>query len=190
MWRRLRVAPSRHLSPISSAITLQCRLLTGGAPNIVPEINYYENSAGNGTNLLFGDYQSIASESQIKRDYQEIDKISTSHTQGQGDPIWLRGRVQSIRVKGNASFLVLRSNASSTIQVTYFKDKTNAIESKKLLKYLEGLTVESIVDVRGKVVSANVLSCTQSDVEVNLSQIFVVSRAPSVLPFRLEDAAR
>jgi aspartyl/asparaginyl-tRNA synthetase len=140
-----------------------------------------------GTELLFGDYRSIASESQIKRDYHEIENITSELYK---EPIWLRGRVQSVRVKGNASFLVLRSNTSSTIQITYFKDKTNPIESKKLLKYLEGLTVESIIDVRGKIVSAKVHSCTQSSVEMNLSQIFVVSRAPSVLPFRLEDASR
>jgi aspartyl-tRNA synthetase len=148
-------------------------------------VNYYQGNE----DVLFGDYQSIASESQIHRNYEAIDQITATKSQ-LDDVIWLRGRVHSLRVKGNACFLILRSQNSSTIQIAYFKDKNNPIESKKLIKYVEALTPESIVDVRGRIVGADVHSCTQRDVEIHLQQIFVVSRAPAVLPFRLEDAAR
>ena len=38
--------------------------------------------------------------------------------------------------------------------------------------------------------SANVKSCTQSDIEIQIRKLFVVSRAPVQLPFLLEDANR
>jgi aspartyl-tRNA synthetase len=147
--------------------------------------NYYKDNEA----ITFGDYQSIASESQIHRKYEDIDQVSARGNQF-NDQIWLRGRVHSLRVKGNACFLILRSQNASTIQVAYFKDKNNPVESKKLLKYMGALTPESIVDVRGKIVGADVHSCTQRGVEIHLQQIFAVSRAPAILPFRLEDASR
>ena len=42
----------------------------------------------------------------------------------------------------------------------------------------------------GTVVAADVKSCTQNCVEVQIQKAFAVSRAPVVLPFLLEDAAR
>lgn len=52
-----------------------------------------------------------------------------------------------------------------------------------------GLTGESIVDVLGVVASADVKSCSQSNVEIQIKKVFAVSRAPALLPFLQEDAA-
>lgn len=147
-----------------------------------PKVNYYKSCENR-----FGDYISIASESQLKRNYEEIHTLTKRNKLNES--IWLRGRVHNLRVKGNACFIILRAH-NSTIQITYFKEKENPVESKKLIKFLETLTVESIVDVWGTLREANVLSCTQRDVEISLQKVFVVSRAPSILPFRIEDAAR
>ena len=104
--------------------------------------------------------------------------------------MWLRGRVSSVRAKGNTCFIVLRSNSFYTVQACHFKDKTNPDPSKALIKFVEGLTLESIVDVYGTVAAADVKSCSQGDVELQMRKIFVVSRAPVQLPFLLDDAAR
>jgi aspartyl-tRNA synthetase len=63
-------------------------------------------------------------------------------------------------------------------------------ESKNLLKYLSSLTLESIVDIQGLVVTANVKSCSQSNVELQIKKIFTVSKTPAKLPFSIEDASR
>ncbi len=50
--------------------------------------------------------------------------------------------------------------------------------------------MESIIDVFGTVVPADVKSCSQTNVEIQLQKVFTVSRAPVQLPFLLEDASR
>ena len=98
--------------------------------------------------------------------------------------------MSSVRVKGNACFLVLRCGSFYTTQAVHFKDKDDADNSKDLIKYAGGIALESIVDVQGVVAAADVKSCTQANVELQVRKLMVVSRAPSVLPFLLEDAAR
>ena len=147
-----------------------------GETHGTPAVNYYDPELPQRSDILYGDYQSISSEFPIQREYLAIDQITSQSPQVNhaNDLVWVRGRVSSVRVKGNACFLVLRSNHSSTIQITYFKDKKNPIESKKLIKFVESLPVESIVDVQGMILLAKVHSCTQSDVEINLQKIFII----------------
>jgi len=134
-----------------------------------------------------GDYEVSRSQSKDSRTYTKVRELAQSPT-----PVWVRGRVKSIRAKGNLCFLVLREmgDASTTAQACYFKDKGNADESKAMLKWLGHLTVESVVDVFGTAVEATVKSCSQKDVELQISKLFVVTRAPAQLPFLVEDAGR
>lgn len=84
----------------------------------------------------------------------------------------------------------MRSGSFYTTQACHFKDKDFPEESKGLIKYAAGLALESIVDVMGVVASADVKSCSQSNVEIQIKKLFTVSRAPVQLPFLLEDASR
>ena len=60
-----------------------------------------------------------------------------------------------------------------------------------MLKYISGISLESVVDVYAKVVRPDVeiLSCTQK-VELHVQRVHVVSRSAAVLPFTIEDASR
>lgn len=51
---------------------------------------------------------------------------------------------------------------------------------------------ESIIDIRGVVrkVEQEITSCTQREVELHVTQLFVVSAAEPRLPLQIEDAAR
>lgn len=133
-----------------------------------------------------GDYSLIQSRSETGRDFENIsflaDKISQT--------VWIRGRLHSIRIKGGSCFLVIRQNAFHTVQGTFFKDKTQPQKSQKMLRYLKTLTVESVVDVEGTVVEANVKSCSVNNVEIQLHRVHTVSKANAVLPFGIEDASR
>lgn len=117
-------------------------------------------------------------------DSMEIRKHNTK------DTVWLRGRLQSIRVKGGSCFLVLRQDSFDTVQACYFKDKEDPENSTKMIQYLKSLTVESMVDLEGTLVEADVKSCSIQNVELTINRIHCVSRADAILPFLVEDAAR
>lgn len=171
----------------------------------VPLVDYTSIIDNDGS-LQYGDYTTIASQISITRVYQDIkqigiddssdnndssglDGIDTSKLNA-GDVIWIRGRVSSVRAKGNACFLVIRGGSFYTIQACHFKDKSNPDISKAIIKYVGAIPLESIIDIQGKLVTADVKSCSQSNVELQIQKVFVVSRAPSTLPFLLEDASR
>ena len=154
----------------------------------IERVNYY--SAVTGEGIGYGDYDIIASQSETGREFVSIDTLGTETGPKVGDKVWIRGRVASVRAKGNACFMVLRAKSFYTIQTCHFKDAENAEESKKLIKYVGNLSLESIVDVMGEVVAAEVKSCSQSNVEISIKKVYTVSRAPTALPFLLEDAAR
>lgn len=146
--------------------------------------------------IQVGDYALIDSKnSQTKqRQFSEVSRLnSAAPSEGDvkvGDKIWVRGRVSSVRAKGNVCFMVLRSNAFFTIQTVHFKNKLEPETSKQLIKFASSIPLESIVDIYGTLAAAEVKSCSQSNVEIVMQKIFVVSRAPVALPFLLEDASR
>jgi len=163
----------------------------------VPQVDYTSIIDNDGS-LQYGDYSTIASQISITRLYQDIKKIGIesdsdiddSNKSNIDDIVWIRGRVCSVRAKGNACFLVIRGGSFYTIQACHFKDKNNPEVSKSIIKYVGAIPLESIVDIQGKLVTADVKSCSQSNVELQIQKVFVVSRAPSTLPFLLEDASR
>ena len=152
-------------------------------------IDYFKVDSNNGK-IEFGDYQIIASQQQSGRVYVDAKLLGTDKGPKVGETVWLRGRVSNIRAKGNACFIILRSGSFYTIQACHFKDKEYPEESKGLIKYAAGLALESIVDIMGTVTAADVKSCSQNNVEIQIQKLFTVSRAPVLLPFLLEDASR
>ncbi len=93
-------------------------------------------------------------------------------------------------MQGNSCFLVLRQGPFATMQACYFKDKADPEASKQRLKFMGGLTCESVVDVQGVLQAASVKSCSVADVELSIQRVYAVSSAEPILPFQLEDAAR
>ena len=139
-----------------------------------------------GDGYRVGDYEVVRSRAMDSRAYVH-DWCSLV---AESEEVWVRGRVKSVRAKGNSCFLVLRAlgDASTTLQACYFKEKEKTVESKSMLSWLGDLSVESVIDVRGKPVSAKVKSCSLSNIELQMDKVFVVSRAPKRLPFLVEDA--
>lgn len=155
-----------------------------------PKINHLSESIQKDV-LDFGEYHLIASQGFDNRSFTPINVLGTPSGPAIGSKVWLRGRVTSLRAKGNACFLVLRDSPFSTIQACHFKVKGEQADiSKQLLKFASNLTLESIVDIYGTVVTAEVKGCSQNNVEVQVDKIYTVSTAPATLPFLLEDAAR
>ena len=72
----------------------------------------------------------------------------------------------------------------------FFKDKATPKQSKEMLASLGALTLESIVDVRGTLVDADVKSCSQGTVELAIAEVALVSASQPKLPFEIADAGR
>ena len=136
----------------------------------------------------FGDMSRIMSRSESGRKFGQVEDLGTKIKAG--ETVWLRGRLDSIRIKGGSCFLVLRQDSFNTVQACYFKDKENPESSQKMIKYLKSLTEESVVDLEGTVSEANVKSCSIQTVEIAIQRIHTVSKAAAQLPFLVEDAAR
>jgi len=151
-------------------------------------INYFDVLTN--SDIDFGDYKTIASDGITERKFSQVNLLGTENGPAIGDYVWLRGRINSVRAKGNACFLVIRSNSFYTVQALHFKDKENPDVSKRLIKFAASISLESIVDIFGVVASADVKSCSQNNVEVQIKKLYVVSRTPAALPFLLEDASR
>jgi lysyl-tRNA synthetase class II len=156
-------------------------------------VDYF--SIQSNSQLEYGEYKTIVASidpSKLSRAFVDVQAIDKSIISADKPTyVWVRGRVNSVRAKGNACFLVLRSKAFNTIQCVHFKDKESPDQSKALIKYVGNeIPLESIVDIYGVVVPADVKSCSQNDVEIQIKKVFLVSKAPVVLPFSLDDAGR
>ena len=132
-----------------------------------------------------GDYETVASKTHGTRSYMPITSLPVDGS------AWIRGRLQSIRIKGGSVFLVVRQGAFETVQCCFFKkDFNDETKAKTMLNYFKSLTAESVVDVYGEVVLAEVRSCSVGDKEIKVKKIHAVTKSSPSLPFELEDAAR
>lgn len=61
-----------------------------------------------------------------------------------------------------------------------------------MVKFVQKLTLESIVDVTGTIIQADITGawCTQKDIEISIDRLFTVSASLPQLPLQLDDASR
>ncbi|RLN14318.1 hypothetical protein BBJ28_00012119 [Nothophytophthora sp. Chile5] len=114
--------------------------------------------------------------------------LAVLHPELQGESFWVRGHLQSVRAKSKIAFLTLRAQ-TATIQAILLE---SAEVTKPMIKFAAGVPKESVVDVFVTLLvpESPVLSTTQTDVELSIHKLFVVSKALPELPFKVEDAAR
>ncbi|CAH2014190.1 unnamed protein product [Acanthoscelides obtectus] len=105
-----------------------------------------------------------------------------------GQVVWVRARLHTVRARGKQCFIVLRQR-EYTVQVLVNVSET---VSKSMVKFASNISKESIIDVEAKVaqVPSNIAACTQQDVELLASQIWIVSQSSPQLPLQIEDASR
>ncbi|KGN60145.1 aspartate--tRNA ligase 2, cytoplasmic [Cucumis sativus] len=101
----------------------------------------------------------------------------------------LRGRVQTIRAVGKKmAFLVVREKGF-TVQCVLSEQPE--LVSRQMVKYVDGLSRESIVDVEGVVSVPNVaIKGASQQVEIQVRKVYCISKAMPTLPINIEDAAR
>jgi len=135
----------------------------------------------------YGDLKLIVSDGSVSRQLVPIKNIGADFV---GQNIWIRGRLHSSRCKGKQAFFVLRHQCY-TIQAILRVAEGTCV-TKEMITFAAGLPKESIIDVFGLVKQAPVKieSCSQNDVELELSQIFAVSRSDARLAVQIEDLSR
>jgi len=105
-----------------------------------------------------------------------------------GKTVTIRGRLHTSRAKGKQCFFVIRQKTAS-VQCLAFVSET---VSRQMVKFAAHISKESIVDVEAVVrkVEERIESCTQQEVELYVSQVWVVSVSDPQLPLQIEDAGR
>lgn len=141
-----------------------------------------------------GDMNRIMSRTRTGRNFVQVEDLDDEEKYPSGSSVWIRGRLQSIRIKGGSCFLVIRQNSFETVQALYFKNNDYEEDPEvaaKMIRYLKSLTAESIIDLEGTIVhGVNVKQCSIKTAELNIQRIYTVTKADAQLPFLVEDAAR
>ena len=102
--------------------------------------------------------------------------------------VTIRGRLHTSRAKGKQCFMVIREQQVTVQCLVFVSEKV----SKQMVKFASHVSKESIVDVEAvvKKVGDKIESCTQQDVELHVTQVWVVSSSDTQLPLQIEDAGR
>lgn len=103
--------------------------------------------------------------------------------------VLIRGFAQTIRAVGKKmAFLVLRQFTSTVQCVLTVDDK---FVSGQMVKFANGLSKESIVDIEGIVsIPKEPIKGTTQQVEIQVRNLYCINRAVPNLPINIEDAAR
>ena len=106
-----------------------------------------------------------------------------------GRVVNVRGRLSTVRKPSNKlAFLVVRDEFKTIQGVVTSSDTV----PKEMVAFVAQIPVESVVDIEATVAASEspITSTTQSDVELRVTKIHVLSEAARLLPFSVEDAER
>ncbi|KAF9015195.1 aspartate-tRNA ligase [Cyathus striatus] len=135
---------------------------------------------------LYGPLPLNQSQSRPRKPRAQISALP-SHV---GKSVLLRARVHTSRAQGNKMvFLNLRQRTDSVQALLIVKEGQ---VSKQMVKWATSLADESIVLVQGIVekTAEPIKSASVSDVELHISEIYLISGIDGRLPFTVDDATR
>lgn len=143
----------------------------------VDEVDYSSGSYGN---VIMNQ-----SQEKLERSVLRVGDLGTSVIDKK---VWARGRLHTSRAKGKQCFFLLRQQQSTVQCLLAVSEST----SKAFVKFVAGITKESVIDVEGIVrsVPQKIEGATQQDVELHVTQVWVISAAEPRLPLQIEDASR
>ncbi|KAF9242889.1 hypothetical protein BU15DRAFT_72538 [Melanogaster broomeanus] len=127
------------------------------------------------------------SQSRPGRKYTDISALSA---QNDGEKVFIRARVQTSRLQGNKMVFLNLRQRTSTVQALL--QVSAELVSKQMVKWAGSLADESIVLVDGTVTKSPtpIKSATVEDVEIHISELWLLAGLENRLPFSLEDASR
>lgn len=133
----------------------------------------------------FGDAPMVQSQKITDKIWTRIEQLKPSLA---GQTVLVRGHLRTVRAQGKGVFCLLRSTLFS-VQGVAFESKEI---SNAMIKYIAGLPLESVVDVKGVVTVPDqpIESATQKMTEITIESFHCVCKAKQALPFTMEDACR
>ncbi|KAG1744890.1 hypothetical protein EDD22DRAFT_919030 [Suillus occidentalis] len=137
--------------------------------------------AAEGPDFAAAHYGKLPLHQSQSRSNRERTDIATLSAKNDSEHVLLRARIQTSRLQSNKmAFLSLRQR-TDTIQAML------AVNDKQVSKQMV-----NIVLVHGTVVKSpeSIKSCSIDDVEIHISEIWLVAGVEGRLPFSLEDASR
>ncbi|KAG1899168.1 uncharacterized protein F5891DRAFT_1039921 [Suillus fuscotomentosus] len=146
--------------------------------------------AAEGPDYAAGHYGKLPLHQSQSRPNRKRTDIATLSAKNDSEHVLLRARIQTSRLQSNKmAFLSLRQR-TDTIQAMLAVDDKQV--SKQMVKWAASLSDESIVLVHGTVVKSpeSIKSCSIDDVEIQVSELWLVAGLEGRLPFSLEDASR
>lgn len=135
---------------------------------------------------LYGIYPLIQSKEKIERELVNVSDINANKADTK---VWMRGRLFVSRKTTNKQcFFTIRQRFHTIQALVTLGDNV----SKSMVKFVSDISRESIIDVEGWVRKSptKIESCTQQDVELHATQVFVISASEPRLPLLIEDAMR
>ena len=134
---------------------------------------------------IFGKAPLICSKTVGSKVFTEVPELTPQHV---GQIVNVRARLHNVRKQSKIAFIILRKGFSTIQCILSVADGL----PKEILNFVANIPIETIVDVEATVTvpQAPVASTTMSMLELVVRKLFIVSEAPAVLPFVLEDASR
>lgn len=132
----------------------------------------------------YGEKERIQSKDRPGNKFVDLGNLSAAND---GETVLFRARVHNLRPQAKMIFVVFRQRCFS-IQGICLKQNCSA----QMLKFIQGVNSEAVVDVTGKLVKTDqeIKCASQKDVEIQVTEFFIVSNSLPVLPLLLEDAER
>lgn len=136
---------------------------------------------------LSGNYGDLPLVQSVEISGRKWSTIRSLTSEKEGEIVLVRARIHTNRGKGKMVFLVLREGGFTIQCVVSVGENV----SKQMVKYVAGLSKETVVDIVGKVVKpAQEIDATTQKVELQSHSVHCVSRAAPAMPISLEDASR
>lgn len=137
---------------------------------------------------LFGTLPLVEKKPQTELEKKIFMNIKDLSEVNVGQTVLIRARLQSSYSLGNSlCFALLRQNMYS-IQALIEATEENCIPGE-MVKLVSKIPPESIVEVTGVIISAQVQKASHRSIELHIQKFFVVSRAEE-LPIQYEDISR
>jgi nondiscriminating aspartyl-tRNA synthetase len=135
----------------------------------------------------YGKLPLINSKEYFDRDLVDVLSLNAKMA---GKDIWVRARVHNVRIQSaKLGFINLRQQQSS-IQCVLAADGQTC--SKQMIEFVNNINRESLVDIRATVKKSPeaIKSTTQQDVELHVTELWIVSASVPNLPLQIDDAQR
>nr|CCA27311.1 aspartyltRNA synthetase putative [Albugo laibachii Nc14] len=139
-------------------------------------------------NDVFGEKPLLQSQHENQDSTKKYHNIGQLHLAEKGSQVWVRGYLQNVRSKSKIAFLLLRQSMASIQAILTESDQV----PRTMIKFASGIPKESVVEMLVTITAAKqpIVSTSQKDIELQVHQLFLISKAMPELPFQVEDAAR